>query len=84
MLDPQIFRRPIRTTDHLVVTPSGSVSFVCHAAADRRSFVRAPTEAIVVDPVRCFLPNGRRVNDAHLVVTPSFHVHLTCHFQPAG
>jgi len=81
--DP-IFRNPVRTTGHLLVTPSGNVSFVCHAAADRRSFARLPTEAIVVDPALCFLPSGRRVNDAHLVVTPSLHVHLTCHFQPAG
>jgi hypothetical protein len=80
----RIFRNPVRTTGHLVVTPSGNVSFVCHAAAERRSFVRVPTEAIVVDPALCFLPNGRRVNDAHLVVTPSLRVHLTCHFQPSG
>jgi hypothetical protein len=80
-----IFRRPVRTTGHLVVTPSGNVSFVCHAAADARSFQRPlPTQAIVVDRVPCFLPNGRRTNDTHLVVTPSLQVHLTCHVQPAG
>ncbi len=85
MLDPQIFRRPIRTTGHLVVTPSGNVSFHCHAAAERGSF-QSPlrTTALVVDPVPCFLPDRRRTNDAHLVVTPSLHVHLTCHLQPAS
>jgi hypothetical protein len=83
VLDPQIFRRPIRTTGHLVVTPSGNVSFVCHAAADARSFERPlPSEAIVVDGAPCFLPNRRRTNDSHLVVTPSLHVHLTCHINP--
>lgn len=79
--DP-IFRRDVRTTGHLVVTPSGNASFVCHAAVRAQSLSRVPSEAIVVDPARCFLPGGRRVNDAHLVVTPSLHVHLTCHFQP--
>ena len=84
VLDPQIFRRPIRTTGHLVITPSGNVSFICHAAASAGSFQRPlPTQAIVVDPVPCFLPGGRRTNDAHLVVTPSLHVQLTCHFMPA-
>jgi hypothetical protein len=84
ILDPaQIFRRPIRTTGHLVVTPSGNVSFVCHAAANPGSFERPlPTQAIVVDPVACFLPGGRRTTDSRLVVTPSLHVHLTCHFNP--
>jgi len=83
VLNP-IFRRPIRTTGHLVVTPSGNVSFICHAAASASSFQRPlPTEAIVVDPVACFLPGGRRTNDALLVVTPSLHVQLICHFMPA-
>jgi hypothetical protein len=83
VLDP-IFRRPIRTTGHLVVTPSGNVSFICHAAASAGSFQRPlPTQALVVDPVPCFLPGGRRTTDAHLVVTPSLHVQLTCHFMPA-
>ena len=81
---PQIFRRPIRTTGHLVVTPSGNVSFVCHAAANAASFQRPlPAQAIVVDPVPCFLPGGRRTNDSHLVVTPSLHVQLSCHFMSA-
>ena len=80
---PQIFRRPIRTTGHLVVTPSGNVSFHCSAAADARSFqTPLPTSALVIDPVPCFLPDRRRTNDAHLVVTPSLHVHLSCHVQP--
>jgi hypothetical protein len=84
VLNP-IFRRPIRTTGHLVVTPSGNVSFICHAVADARSLQRPlPTQAIVVDPVPCFLPGGRRTNDSHLVVTPSLHVQLVCHFMPAG
>jgi hypothetical protein len=66
------------------VTPSGNVSFICHAAASAGSFVRPlPDQAIVVDPVPCFLPGGRRTNDAHLVVTPSLHVQLVCHFMPA-
>ena len=81
LLDP-IFRRPISTTGQLVVTPSGNVSFVCHAAADARSFLRRPSQAVVVEPVPCFLPGGRRTNDARLVVTPSLHVHLVCHFMP--
>jgi hypothetical protein len=81
--DPdRIFRMPIRTTGHLVVAPSGNVSFVCHAAVDPRSLRRLPTQAIVVEPVPCFLPSGRRTNDSHLVVTPSLHVHLTCRFNP--
>ena len=81
----RIFRRPIRTTGHLVVTPSGNVSFVCHAAANAGSFERPlPAQAIVVDRVPCFLPGGRRTNDARLVVTPSLHVHLTCRFNPAS
>jgi hypothetical protein len=85
VLDPQIFRRPIRTTGHLVITPSGNVSLHCHAAADRRSFQSPlPTAALVVDPVPCFLPDRRRTNDARLVVTPSLQVHLTCHLQPAA
>jgi hypothetical protein len=80
---PQIFRRPIETTGHLVVTPSGNVTLVCHAAASAGSFQRPlPTQAIVVEPVPCFLPSGRRTNDAQLVVTPSLHVHLVCHFMP--
>jgi hypothetical protein len=84
VLDPLIFRRPIRTTGHLVVTPSGNVSFICHAAASAGSFQRPlPTQAIVVNPVPCFLPGGRRTNDAHLVVTPSLHVQLVCHVKPA-
>jgi hypothetical protein len=84
VLAPQIFRRPIRTTGHLVVTPSGNVSFVCHAAANAGSFQRPlPTEAIVVDGAPCFLPNRRRTNDSHLVVTPSLHVHLVCQVKPA-
>ena len=79
---PQIFRRPIRTTGHLVTTPSGNVSFVCHAAVDGR-FIRPPLpdQAIVVDPTVCFLPGGRQIKDAHLVVTPSFHVQLVCQFK---
>ena len=82
VLDP-IFRRPIRTTGHLVVTPSGNTSFICHAAASANSFGRPlPSQAIVVDPVACFMPGGRRTNDAHLIVTPSLHVQLICHFQP--
>src|SRR4051812_26089207 len=82
VLNP-IFRRPIRTTGHLVVTPSGNVSFVCHAAADARSFQRPlPTQAIVVDGAPCFLPGGRRTSDSRLVITPSLHVHLVCHFHP--
>jgi hypothetical protein len=85
VVDPQIFRRPIRTTGHLVVTPSGNVSFHCHAAADARSFqTPLPTSAVVVDRVPCFLPDRRRTNDARLVVTPSLQVHLTCHVQPAS
>ena len=80
---PQIFRRPIRTTGHLVVTPSGNVSFHCSAAADARSFQSPlPTSALVVDRVPCFLPDRRRTNDSRLVVTPSLHVHLSCHVQP--
>jgi hypothetical protein len=80
---PEIFRRPIRTTGHLVTTPSGNVSFVCHAAVDAR-FIRPPLpdQAIVVDRAACFLPGGRRTNDTHLVVTPSFNVHLVCQFKP--
>src|SRR3954453_860376 len=79
----QIFRRPMRTTGHLVVTPSGNVSFVCHAAADARSLrPPLPTQAVVVDHVPCFLPSGRRTNDSQLVVTPSLHVHLVCHVHP--
>src|SRR5689334_22192973 len=31
VLAPQILRRPVRTTGHLVVTPSGNVTFICHA-----------------------------------------------------
>jgi hypothetical protein len=78
-----IFVRPIRTTGHLVVAPSGNVTFICHAAAEARSFERPlPTSAIVVEPVPCFLPGGRRTTNAQLVVTPSLHVHLVCHFQP--
>jgi hypothetical protein len=81
---PQIFRRPIRTTGHLVVTPSGNVSFICHAAANPGFFERPlPTQAIVVDPIPCFLPGGRRTLDSHLVVTPSLHVQLVCQFHPA-
>jgi len=84
VLDPQIFRRPIVTTGHLVVTPSGNVSFHCHAAASAGSFQRPlPTSAIVAS-VPCFLPNGRRANDAQLVVTPSLQVHLSCHVQPGS
>ena len=80
-----IFRRPVRTTGHLVVTPTGNVSFVCHAAADSRSFhLPLPTQAIVVEPVACFLPGGRRTNNAQFVVTPSLHVHLVCHVQPSS
>src|SRR3954453_7888457 len=30
VLAPQIFRRPIQTTGHLVITPSGNASLVCH------------------------------------------------------
>ena len=83
VIDRQIFRRPIRTTGHLVITPSGNVSFVCHAAANAGSFQRPlPTQAIVVEPIPCFLPGGRRTNDAQLVVTPSLHVHLVCHVMP--
>ena len=83
VIEPDIFRRPIRTTGHLVVTPSGNVTFVCHAAAGAGSFQRPlPSSAIVVDPVPCFLPGGRRTNDGHLVVTPSLHVHLVCHVNP--
>jgi hypothetical protein len=79
----EIFRRPIETTGHLVVTPSGNVSFVCHASADACFFQRPlPTQAIVVDEAPCFLPGGRRTNDSQLVVTPSLHVHLVCHFHP--
>jgi hypothetical protein len=75
---------PIRTTGHLVVTPSGNVTFVRHAAANAGSFERPlPTEAVVVDPVPSFLPGGRRTNDGHLVVTPSLHVQLVCHVSPA-
>jgi hypothetical protein len=84
VLAPQIFRRPIRTTGHLVVTPSGNVSFVCHAAANAGSFQRPlPAQAIVVDGTPCFLPDRRRTNDSHLVVTPSLHVHLVCRVNPA-
>ena len=80
--DPQIFRRPIQTTGHLVVTPSGNVTFHCHAAANPGFFQRPlPTSALVVDPVPCFLPNRRRA-DGRLVVTPSLQVHLVCHVQP--
>jgi hypothetical protein len=79
---PQILRRPIVTTGHLVVTPSGNITFTCHAAADARSFrPPLPDSAIVVDAVPCFLPGGRRTNDARLVVTPSLHVQLTCHIN---
>jgi hypothetical protein len=85
VLEPQIFRRPIRTTGHLVVTPSGNVSFHCHAAANAGSFrPPLPTSALVVDPVPCFLPDRRRSNDARLVVTPSLHVHLSCRVHPAS
>jgi len=84
VLAPQIFRRPIRTTGHLLVTPSGNISFVCHAAASAASFQRPlPTQAIVVDRAPCFLPSGRRTNDSHLVVTPSLQVHLVCPVDPA-
>lgn len=84
VVDPQIFRRPIRTTGHLVVTPSGNVTLICHAAAEARSFQPPlPSQAIVVDGAPCFLPNRRRTDDSHLVVTPSLRVHLTCHINPA-
>src|SRR4051812_3027895 len=80
---PQIFARQVQTTGHLVVTPSGNVSFICHAAASARSFRRPlPTQAVVLDPVPCFLPGGRRTLDSQLVVTPSLHVHLVCHVHP--
>jgi hypothetical protein len=46
----QIFRNPVTTTGHLVVTPSGNVSFVCHAAAESKSFrPPLPAQALVVD-----------------------------------
>jgi hypothetical protein len=84
VLAGQIFRRPIRTTGHLVSTPSGNITFVCHAAAGAGSFERPlPSSAITVDGTPCFLPGGRRTNDSHLVVTPSLHVHLVCHVNPA-
>ncbi len=81
----QIFRNPVLTTGHLVVTPSGNVSFVCHAAAEPRSFrPPLPSQALVIDGAPCFLPSGRRTSDSHLVVTPSLRVHLVCHFHPAS
>lgn len=83
VLAPTIFRRPIRTTGHLVVTPSGNATFVCHAAARPANFVQLPTSAIVVDNVPCFLPGNRRTRDTQLVVTPSLHVHLICHVNAA-
>jgi hypothetical protein len=84
VLERQIFRRPIRTTGHLVVAPSGNVTLVCHAAAGAGAFERPlPTSAIVVDGAPCFFPHGRRTNDSHLVVAPSLHVHLVCHVSPA-
>jgi hypothetical protein len=84
VLNP-IFRRPIQTTGHLVVTPSGNVSFICHATASANSVQRPlPIQAIVVEPVACYLPGGRRTTNAQLVVTPSLHVHLICHFMPAS
>src|SRR5262245_61679731 len=61
--DAQIFRRPIQSTGHLVITPSGNVSFHCDAAANPGSFQRPlPTAALVVDPVPCLLPNRRRAD----------------------
>jgi hypothetical protein len=67
-------------TGHLVVTSSGNITFICHAAAEARSFrPPLPESAIVVDPIPGFLPGGRRRNDAHFVVTPSLHLQLTCH-----
>lgn len=83
-VDPQLFRRPIRTTGHLVVTPTGNVSFICHAAADARSLQPPlPSEAVVVQGVPCFLPGGRRTGDSQLVLTPSLNVKLRCQFHPA-
>jgi hypothetical protein len=81
----QIFRAPVSTTGHLVVTPSGNVSFVCHAAAEPKSFrPPLPSQALVIDGAPCFLPSGRRTSDSHLVVTPSLRVHLVCHFHPTS
>jgi len=74
------FARPIRTTGHLVVTPSGNVHFVCHAQARTSNFFRVPTEALVFDGLPCALPEGRgTTRDSHLVVTPSLQVHVVCH-----
>jgi hypothetical protein len=83
VLGVPLFRRPIRTEGHLVTTPSGNITLVCHAAAQPGFFARPlPTSAVVVDGAPCFLPVGRRTSDSHLVVTPSLHVHLVCQVKP--
>src|SRR4051812_5244547 len=83
VLGVPLFRRPIRTDGHLVTTPSGNVTLVCHAAAQPAFFARPlPTSAVTVDGAPCFLPGGRRTGDSHLVVTPSLHVHLVCQVKP--
>ena len=69
---------------HLVVTPSGNVTLVCHAQVPAR-LVRggAPTQAVVVESGTCEALRFRFA-ESHLVLTPTLNVHVVCHLHPNG
>ncbi len=64
------------TTGHLVVTPSGNASLVCHA-----EIPKGPPQAVIIRDLPCGLGPGGFTGESHTVITPSGQVTLTCHLN---
>lgn len=64
------------TRGHTVISPSGNVTFVCHADSETRL-----PQTIVLQDTPCVTPGGITL-DSHLVASRSGQVSLICHVHP--
>jgi hypothetical protein len=82
--NPAIFRKTVRASGQIVVTPSGNLTIVCHGQVPSPSIVigGAPSQAIVVQDGPCFF-GKRHLARSQLVVTPSMNVTFVCHDKTA-
>ena len=82
--NPTVFRKVVRASGQIVVTPSGNLTIVCHGRVAAPSIVvgGAPSQAIVVKDGPCFF-GKRRLARSQLVVTPSLNVTFVCHDNTA-
>ena len=73
---PGMTPNAVFTTGHLVVTPSGNASLICHA-----EIPEGPPRAVIIRDLPCFLGPVGVTGESHTVITPSGRVTLTCHLN---